>query len=1083
MDAIGGIRAESAAFSPAPEATGLELRLFGPMEVRVGGQPLPRLRSRKGLWLLALLALRAGRDVEREWLSGTLWPDFRDDAARRSLRQSLHDLRLALGPEAGRLSSESPRTLRLDLSSGGWSDVLAFDSATNAIGHKPHPTALESIVHLYRGPLLEDCTEDWVLDERRQRERQYLSALEILARTAASCEGHTAAAGYLRLAVGIDPLREDLQRALMESLAANGSVSAALLAFRQFRTCLWQEMATEPDVETTALYRRLRSGARKTAHTETPVLAAAQEMPAPERVPSALPQPRTALIGREEDEGKVADCFTRARLVTLTGTGGVGKTRLALRVAEKLGNDFESGARFANLAALSDPAGVPEAVRQALDMPPPQGEEARQPLTEALCRYLSPRRLLLVLDNCEQVLQSCANLTDALLAACPGLRVLATSRQALGLRGESVWRVPSLALPPDSASEAEYRNYAAVRLFIARARDADSTFQVTPRSIPALLRVCRRLDGIPLAIELAAARARVLTVEEIDVRLVDQFRLLTGGDRAAQPRQQTLRGALDWSWNLLTEPERVLLARLSVFAGGCTLEASETICAGEIVDEADILDLMTALMDKSLVVAERIEDGTTRYHLLETVRQYGRGRLAEYGDTATATVQTRHQEYFATLTAHLMPSESLDSNADKAAVLRHLEIEQDNLRAALEWRGAVRESSQVVAWNVLDMAGNLSSFWLEKARLKEGEERLRAAISFADEAWTDKSAGSFQAARIKALRGLSELVWEQGDYASAQALFEETIAACRQLGDQGAIAAVLARMGGLAIFQSDFARGRSFLEEALALYRGRNDHIDTARVLTALGVIAGDQDDSALAYSLLEEALAIHQEIGNERGIAQALTNLGNTARGQGDYVTARGLLEKALEIHRHEDNQRCVAVVLLNLGGCTGDLGDYSAAWSQIEEALSLFREAGNKDMIALSLIALGIVASSQKEYDQARTLLAEALGLNRDLGNWKFVAMTLEYLGAVDASQGHFAQAMSLWGAAETQREALNVPLKLAERLEHEERVAGARAALGEDAADTAWAEGRATDISALCHQILRSGRAAVSPPVPAK
>ncbi|MBC8142408.1 MAG: hypothetical protein H7Y38_13315, partial [Armatimonadetes bacterium] len=520
--------------SPAilTEIAPLEIRLFGSMQIRVAGQPLPRLRSRKGLWLLALLSLRAGRDVERDWIAGTLWPDYRDTDARRSLRQSLHDLRVALGSKADRLACDSPRTLRLDVSTDCFVDTLIFDAAVALPRSEQDATRLEAAVCLYRGSLLEDCAEDWVLGERRQREQQYVAALEMLATGETANARHAVATGYLRLATGVDPLREDLQRALMVSLTAEGNSPAAALVYRRFREHLWREMNTEPDAQTTALYRRLRSvaGTERADTAKKPVRVLSVTTVAEPSSP--LPQPRTVLIGREEAVEEVAVCLTRARLVTLTGAGGVGKTRLALQVAEETADDFEGGARFVPLATLTDPSGVPEAVRDALDVAQ-QGDGAPQPVEELLCHHLASRRLLLVLDNCEHVLTACAALVDTLLSTCPGLRVLCTSREPLRMRGELVWRVPSLAVPPLSATEAEATEYAAVRLFVARAEEADVTFRITTETLPALVRVCRRLDGIPLAIELAATRVRMLTATEIDRRLDDRFRLLTGGDRAA----------------------------------------------------------------------------------------------------------------------------------------------------------------------------------------------------------------------------------------------------------------------------------------------------------------------------------------------------------------------------------------------------------------------------------------------------------------------------------------------------------------------------------------------------------------------
>ncbi|MBC7806561.1 MAG: tetratricopeptide repeat protein [Akkermansiaceae bacterium] len=1042
----------------------LRMQLFGTMEVRVGGEPMPRLRSRKGLWLLALLTLRAGRDVERDWLAGVLWPEHRDDAARRSLRQSLHDLRSALGPEATRLSCESPRTLRLDISSGAWVDVVEFDAATLAPRYERQPEALEAAIDLYRGPLLEDCAEEWVLEERRQRVQQYLATLETLAATATIYSGHTVSTNYLRLAISVDPLREDLQRALMKSLAADGSISAALLIFRQFRTHLWQEMATEPDAETTALYRRLRDEARKTARIDAAVEPASAEPVIANPSLAFLPRPRTELIGREADGEEVITHLTRSRLVTLTGTGGVGKTRLSLQVAEKMADEFEGGARFVDLAPLTDPMDVPEAVRKALGVAQ-KGEEARQPLIEFLCRTLSSRLLLLVLDNCEQVLDACATLTDALLTTCPGVRILATSRQALGLRGEVIWRVPSLAVPPANSDTAEYENYAAIRLFVARAQEAEPSFLLTPRNAAALARVCRRLDGIPLAIELAAARVRALTVEEIDARLDNQFRLLTGGDRAALPRQRTLQGALDWSWDLLTEPERLLLSRLSVFAGGTTLEAVESVCAGELVDETEILNLITALLDKSLVVVEKREGVTTRYRLLETVRQYGRDRLTERGNSEAVTVRTRHQEYFLALTHRLTANRGIQ----KIEKLEQLEGEQDNLRTALEWQEQTTPGKRDVALRILDLAGALGSFWSYRSNVREGREYLRAALSFATEAWGDENDNSYLTARAKALRAISSLMREQGDYNEAQTFYEETVKTYRHLGDRHNVASALSEMGVLAQFQSDYPRAQSLLEEGLAVYRELEDRDCIAISLSALGVLAGSLGELDQAHALLEESLMIFRQTGSQRGVGVVLTNLGINARDRGDYTVARHLFEEALGIHREMGNQRSVAIALLNLGGSLCDLEDYSAAGNGLDEALAIFRQASNKQGIATTLTALGMVANYQNDPAQARSLLSESLRLHRELGDRKNVAAALQAVAAVNAAQERWVEAMHLWGAVERLREVLGTPLLPGERREYEQQVSRARMTLGEEASHSAWAEGRAMDYNDICDRAV--------------
>jgi DNA-binding SARP family transcriptional activator len=434
-----GLRPANSAPAAGEAVSGLEIRLFGPVQVQIGLHPLPRLRSRKGLWLLALLALRAGRPIDRDWLAGTLWPE--DDAthARRSLRQSLHDLRLALGREGRRLTDRARATLRPDMD-GAFVDVLAFDAAIA----RGDPESLEQAVQLYRGPLLEGCLEEWCLEERRCREEACAAALERLAKAAAERRDHAAAACYLRRAVGIDPYQEELQRALMAALSASGNATGALIVYHQFQALLARDAAAEPAEETTALFRRLRAQAYDPTQPGGPGPLAA----VPDRFPGPnprgnLPQPLSGFVGRERELRELDACLSSARLVTLTGPGGIGKTRLAIQAAAARVPEDAAGAWFVELAALTDASLVPQTVASVLGVRETPGCSLMATLQE----WLGPRQLLLVLDNCEHLIDECARLAHTLLAGCPHLRVLATSRQALGLTGEIAWPVSPLSLP------------------------------------------------------------------------------------------------------------------------------------------------------------------------------------------------------------------------------------------------------------------------------------------------------------------------------------------------------------------------------------------------------------------------------------------------------------------------------------------------------------------------------------------------------------------------------------------------------------------------------------------------------------
>ena len=684
-------------------AAPLEIRLFGTFDARVHGEPMPHLRSRAGQWLLALLVLRHGDPVERAWLAGTLWPDSDEEKALYNLRRNLTDLRQALGPEAYRLESPTARTLRLDLSDA-CVDVASFDEAlahsSKDEGGSLHPSCLilhpsQVAVEVYRGPLLEGCLEEWVLPERDVREQAYVRALETLGTQAMDRGEPLEAARHLRRGVSLDPLRESMQRALMQALAAGGDAAAAIQVYRDLRLLLHREMRIAPAPETTAVLERIRGQSRLNATTHA--TAAAPAAPPPRRIP----QPVSTLIGRQSEVQEIRTRLGAARLVTLTGAGGVGKTRLGIQVAEEVAEEYPDGVWFVELAALSDSSLVPRALASALSI----REEPDRTLAETLLEALRPKTLLLILDNCEHLIEACARLIENILTGCPYVCVLATSREALGVGGEAAWRVPSLSVPTDRPFSTGEKNavsilleYDSVRLFVHRAALVRPDFRLTTENVRAVAEICGSLDGMPLAIELAAARLKAMSAEQIASRLGDRFRLLTGGSRTALPRQQTLRATLDWGYDLLAEEEKRALRWLSVLAGGWTQEAAEAVCGDcgmrnvdcGLTEQAatgsagrgspnpkseirnpqwEVLDLLERLVDKSLVVYEEQAVGA-RYHLLETVRQYGRDRLLESGENETA--HERHCDFFLQMAEDTEPQ--LVGN-EQTALLAQLEVE------------------------------------------------------------------------------------------------------------------------------------------------------------------------------------------------------------------------------------------------------------------------------------------------------------------------------------------------------------------------------------------------------------------------
>ena len=637
--------------------------------------------------------------------------------------------------------------------------------------------------------------------------------------------------------------------------------------------------------------------------------------------PNNLPIQLTSFIGREREIAEVKRLLGAARLVTLTGAGGAGKTRLALQVAADVLDGYRDGAWFAEVAPLADPGLVPKTVAAALSMPEQPGREMLETLVDAL-RH---KTLLLVLDNCEHLLTACADLAVALLRACSQVRLLATSRERLGVPGERLWRVPSLSrpdvrhLPPAK----DFVQYDAVRLFVDRTVAAARSFTVTGENAPAVAQVCQRLDGIPLAIELAAARMKVLSVKQIAARLDDRFRLLTGDSRTVLPRHQTLGAAIGWSYNLLSETERMTLRRLSVFAGGWTLEAAEAVCSGDGVEASDTLDLLTQLVDKSLVIAEILDSGA-RYRFLETIRQYGWDRLVESREEAVT--RTRHRDWYLDLAERTEPKLR---GPEQEVWFNRLETEHDNLRAALEW-SADEDNTNVL----LRLAIALSDFWDWCGHFSEGRRWLESALS--------RDKGESAAIRIKALNKAADLAVIQGDFERSARFCEELLARSRALGDKSGIASALYIVGGVAARQGDYERARALLLESLALFQEIKDNYETGVVLNSLGALARRQQDYEAAQAFFQDSLVLRRDVGNTAGIALTTGSLGWVALLRGEHKRATALLNEALMLAARLKSKRTIAWCLAGLSGAASAEGQPERAARLSGAAESLLNTIG---------------------------------------------------------------------------------------------------------------------------------------------
>ena len=623
--------------------------------------------------------------------------------------------------------------------------------------------------------------------------------------------------------------------------------------------------------------------------------------------PNNLPRHLSTFVGRTDALAEVSARLGTTPLLTLTGPGGVGKTRLALEAAAQSMDEFPDGAWVVELGGLGDSGLVPETVAAALRIK----EEPGVRLEQTLVHGIGVQRMLLVFDDCEHVLEAVAQLIDHLLRGCEGLRVVATSREALAVPGESLYAVPSLDLPaPDpDATLADLEAVEAVRLFVDRARAVHPGFVLNERNAPAVAHICRRLDGIPLAIELAAARAKALPPEQIAARLDDRFRLLTGGSRMALPRHRTLKAAMDWSYDLLADAERALFVRLSVFAGSFSLEAVEAVCVGDPVDQIEVLDLVSRLIDRSLVAVE--EGAEARYRLLDTVQQYGQERLLE--EDATGIYRTRHRRHMVELVDHHGPT--LFAGPGAAPAAQRLAAEHENLRAALQWSDDDPDGAD----DELRLAAGLWRYWELAGYLVEGRNWLARALARTD--------GEISELRANALTGLASLAAQQGDLAAATAAHEEALAAQRTLGNPMAIAYACSNLANTAVERGDYARARDLYEESVAISRGAQDERGAAFAMMNLADVVSRQGDAGEAERLYDEALAISRASGDLMGVALALGRRATFSLQQGRTADARDLHNQALEIYRSFGDGRGEARTMMFLGDIVAVEGDLAEA------------------------------------------------------------------------------------------------------------------------------------------------------------
>lgn len=751
-------------------------------------------------------------------------------------------------------------------------------------------------------------------------------------------------------------------------------------------------------------------------------------------IPNNLPIDRTSFIGRRAELISVATLVAARRLVTLTGAGGSGKTRLALRAAADLAPRYAEGVWWVDLARLADGALVVNAVANALGLKEVPGED----LLATLERWLRGRTTLLVLDNCEHLLPACLELVQTLLERCPSSSLLATSREPLGVEGEVAWRVPSLILPSDTEAAEALIQSEAVRLFATRAAGVRPGFRLDRENVGTIAAICQRLDGIPLAIELAAARVRMISVEQILAGLKDRFHLLTGGTRSALPRHQTLRASVEWSHRLLAEQERVMLRRLAVFAGSFTLDAAGTVCAGDGIARDEVLDLLAGLVDRSLVQVTEAAD-PARYRLLETIRQYANDRLMESGEADS--VRARHLGYYVAL------AERAEPEMERAGLLPWLAIldaEHDDLRAALDW-GTQAEASE----QLLRLTSALWQFWMLRGYLSEGRRRFEVALA----------AAAPPRLRASALVGAGQLMINQGDLEATARFASEALEIARRLDDRRLEGRALDTLGYAAAFR-DPATALPLFHDSATASRAAGDGAFLADALNGVGISRFLTGDYLGATVALEEAVACSRKQGNASTLTLGLGVLGYALVLQGRLARARTCVRESLATARRLRDRTFTAQSLYTVGFIEAERAQHGAAEAALVESVALAREASPL-MLSFALLTHGLARYIAADLAGARPLLAEALGLGRELRTPWVLSSSLALLANIARMEGDLPQARAL------SDEALDVA-----------RSNNLRSDLPLDAAArVARAGGELPLAESLHHQALAAARAAQS------
>ena len=792
--------------------------------------------------------------------------------------------------------------------------------------------------------------------------------------------------------------------------------------------------------------------------------------------PNNLPEQLTSFIGRFEEINKIKELLNQTRLLTLTGSGGSGKTRLAIQVAGDVIDDYSNGVWFIELASLSEGSLLPPAIAKEFGL---KEEPDRSP-EQTLREYLKDKEMLIILDNCEHLIAPCAELTESLLSNCPGLKIIATSREYLRCHGEQTHRVSSLECPDPKlkTTPEKLSQYEAVRLFIERALAVNSAFRVNNSNAAALAEICYQLDGIPLAIELAAARTKILNIEKIHERLNDRFRLLTGGKRTALPRQQTLSALIDWSYDLLSEEEKIMWNRLSIFSGGWKMEAAEEICPDEMISKHDVMDIISSLTEKSIIIYNEVK---ARFSMLESIRQYGEEKNNEKRETEK--LPDKHLHYYLKL------AESANKKIREPESLQILDSESGNIEKSFKL--AVENNYTEFG---LRLAFAMGKYWQLRGYLSDGIRRFESVLpekpEIKDSIYCKVICQLGNFARLKGdvdrarklieeslqisrdmgdrsgikdtLVRLGILEYDQGRFEEAAKSYEESLAINRESGDKLSIAILLNNLGNVYSNQGDYSRAFKLYEESLATRREYGDVLGSAICLNNLGIIAYEQGEYEKAEDLLQESLKFRYQMGDRQGIAITLMNLGNTSYNQGEYKKAYGLYKESLEISLEIDDKGCIADTLYYLGNVLLEQNDPEQSLKYFQDSLVLSREIKAKSQIAIALYGLGRSSFLRNEFEEAGKYYKESADLNIQSGNKKDIALTLLRYSEMLVKCGSYGTVAKLFGFINKKYfEQSKIKFPLADRIIYEDSISKLKSKLDPEEFSKYFKEGERLSI----------------------